>query len=1006
MKLSNKILLAAAAAVSAGTGILCAKNIQGVVVDSDGTPIAGAMIQVPGTMGYFTTNADGTFFAEADEAVTTAQCSFLGYKDAEFDINADAIKVVLTEDAAKTDELLDVAAHKQVRRTEYTGAIVTVTADQLATTPATGLEEALRGYLPGYISLQSSSDGPGDSGGRWIRGLNSYTDSQIMVVLDGAPALSIDLNTIDPRTVESVSILKDAAAKAIYGPKAAQGVILITTKRGKVGKTRVKVSANMSLEQPTKSLDTRDSYSYAQLRNQALRNDNLEPAFSNAELQAFADGTGTNNLWTDMFLKDLNTVQNYSVDVSGGNNRVQYYVNGGYTRKGSLYKYDEADRYNPGNTYNRFTVVSGVNVNMFKFLKAFINTNVRIKRENESRTGTGTIMSRIYSYPSTLVGGLSEDGKVITNSDFSNPLYGSINRVGSTLYTGTDINGSFGLDLDMSFLTPGLSARGIMGYQSYYGGTITKSRDFTRYVYDNNGELVPFGSSIDSPVSLSKGSSTVYFINIQAYIEYQRRFGKHLVEAQAGYFAEDRISSRVLPYYRIEYNGRLKYGFDDRYFIEGIFTHAASGSYAEGNRFHFSPTVSAAWVASNEEFLKDVEWLNNLKIRASYGNLASDNVDAFGTFLYRDNYRSAGGGLVSTYYTGTLIQAYERANPNLRMERSKQQNYGIDLTLFNQFTLNFDYWATKQTGMLVRGNTTPALGGVPNSYLPVQNIGEMKNRGFELMLGYNKKLAPDFSINAFAGIGYNKNEVVYTGELDRSMDKYAYPYREQGYSLGQQFGYLIDYSNGNGFFNSQDEIDRSGLTYEGTQPRVGDFIYRDLNNDGIINERDQAPLDNAKTVPSFEYSFGAQVNYRNFDFNLLFQGIGGYSRVLSGLGVYETSEKGVYTEMHEHAWTAERYAAGEEILYPALTSTTSSSLKANDFFCSKSDFLRLKNLTVGYTIPQSISRQVHIDKLRIYFSGENLLTFTNMKFKDIDPEKGSIGYPIMRTFNFGLNVNF
>lgn len=1012
MKL-NKILVATLWGTWFTSGVALAQNVVGRVCNEIGEPLQGVVISVPGAIGYFTTDVDGKFMIELPENTTEFTCRYIGYKDKKVNSRGEFMEISLKEDISLSDELMNVAMDKTEKRLGCTGAISTVKSDVIANTPTIGLDQALQGHLAGLIQTQGGSQGGYDGTTHYIRGLNSEKGNALLIVLDGVPAPTLDLNSLDPNTIESVSILKDAASKALYGPQGAQGVILVQTKRGKVGKTQVHVNMNFALQNSVNRFETRDSYSYANLRNEALKNDGLKPVYSSNDLQAFSDGTGINNKWSDMFLNKTVSVQNYSVDVSGGNSRVQYFVNAGFVHQGGIYDYEEAEKYNLGQYYNRFSVTSNVNVNMFKYLKAFISTNVRIHQQNETIYGTSKVINDVMNLPPTLEGPTTEDGKVLTNEFFSNPVYGSINLRGAARTTSTDINGTFGLNLNLSFLTPGLSARALVGYHSYYTGVLRRNRDYTRYMYNDAGELVTVGSNVDTPVSMEKNANTLYFMNLQGFVDYDRSFGKHCVNAMLNYFAEDRISGNgtaewMLPYKRIALNGHVKYGYDDRYFIQADFNDTGSEQFKKGHQFHFSPTVSAAWVASNEGFLKDADWLTLLKFRASYGELTYDNLyEMDGRLLHTNKIQQKfGDGLVGSLYNYALVKELNIGNPDITWETSKQFNIGVDLSLFNSLSLSVDYWKTKQEEMLIQNELVPSCFGKPS--IPYENLGKMENQGVEVEANYKKKFNCGLDMTLFANYSYNKNEVVDVNELDRSGSGFAYSYRRTGYGLGQSFGYLIDYSNGNGYFNTQEEIDKYGLEYSGmAAPRVGDFIYQDLNSDGVINEADKAPLEGTKTVPSHFYGMGTSLKYKDFDLYLFFQGVGGYSRVYSGLGVYENQSQGVYSEMHENAWTEERWKAGQSIEYPALTSTNSSSLQNNAFFTSKSNYFRLKNLVFGYTVPRQITRKAHIEKLRIFFSGENLLSHSNLKFKNIDAEKGTLdGYPLYRTFNLGLNINF
>ena len=935
----------------------------------------------------------------------TKYIAFLAASVAPFAATAQGTPATVAEEAADStvrEATVEVALGEVVPAWSYTGSVATVTSEEIDYWQTSTLDEALIGKLAGYYNNGS------------VRGLSSPNGEALLVVLDGVPAPTVTLSSLDPRSVESVSILKDAAAKALYGPLGAQGVFLVTTKKGHAGKTTVRAHANFGWEEPTTKAQMSSAYTYACLRNQALRNDGLAERYTSRELDAFHSGKGIDNDWRKLYMNDFRPVQNYNIEVAGGNDRTQFYVNAGYSHTGSLYKADFKEKYNPEQYQQQFNLVSNIQVKMFSFLKMFAATNVRIGHDNYSRGNNdgGGIIQSLYTTPPTVENGLV-GGKVVADENFPNPIYGQINYKGVNKVTNTDVNAHFGLDFDLGFLTKGLTARAMVGYNSDYSGTREGTYDYSRWVRDENGELVRFGTANDDPLSWGKSSSMLYFMNFQAMVRWQREFGDHSFDAFVNYLGEDRLGKNatpawLLPYNRIQLGGHFKYGYGNRYFVQFDCTYAGNEQMREGNQFHFSPTGSVAWVISNEAFLRDAEWLNLLKLRASFGALEYDVLGSMPSrYLYASEYRDQKGGPIDNIYTGTLLGEGVLGNPSIKWEKSYQQVSGFDLpVLDNSLTLNFDYWRTKQRDVIYQDMTVPSISGISPDRQAYSNIGKTSGEGVDFQVSYTKSLPYGIGLTVTGDFGWNRNKVEYGADLDYSGLDYAYAYRKTGYAIGQQWGYLVDYSNGNGFYNSQAEIDKSGLVYDGTAPRPGDFRYRDLNGDGRIDEADKAPLDGVKSAPSINYGASVKLTWNNFDLYVFLQGESGRNGFYNGLGVWENVSQGVYMTHHRQSWTPERYAAGEAITYPALTSTTSSSLAANDFFTSKADFFRLKNVTLGYSLPAKWMKKIGMNQIRFYFTGQNLLTATNLKFKGIDPERSSIDNFVFRSYNFGLNVSF
>jgi hypothetical protein len=400
--------------------------------------------------------------------------------------------------------------------------------------------------------------------------------------------------------------------------------------------------------------------------------------------------------------------------------------------------------------------------------------------------------------------------------------------------------------------------------------------------------------------------------------------------------------------------------------------------------------------------LDNTGWLNLLKLRASYGKTANDQ-SRLGRYIYLDNISLARGGLLG--YLQYIVTENQLANPHLSPEISVKQNYGIDVTLFGGFSVSVDVFRERTDNMVVGGTSiTPAYQGIPLDNFPKVNSGIFENKGYEISADYTKALNRNFSFNIGGWLAYSKNKIIQNDESERA-DDYAYRKWQEGYSVGQEFGYLVDDHNGNGFFNSPQELEQSNLIYEIGTPRVGDLKYYDLNNDGMINDKDKAPLGTG-SLPRYTYAFHANVAYWNFDLSILFQGIADYWAINNGTGRTEYAFEGVFSEWHKTAWTAERYAAGEKIDYPALSTQKNANHEANNFFLEDKSYLRLKNLEIGYTFPQQVSKVINADKIRLYVSGQNLLTWHKLKTNEYGPEGDYLSVPVFRFYNVGLSVKF
>lgn len=995
------------------------KKVFGKVIDSYGRPLKFEKLYIPELHIEILTEDNGSFTVEAPLELTEIQIQCAGFQSQKITIEEDLV-ITLASDVHKKDEFIPVSLMRNEKRSEITGSFSTIKGEELEKYPSGGFTGALTGKLSGLTVLQGGGQPNGDGAGLFIRGRNTLSGNSPIFVVDGIVSPTLDLNMMDPKTIESITVLKDAAACALYGFQGASGVILITTKRGVIGKPKVSYSSDFSIQQPTRKPKMLHSWEYASLRNQALINDGLTPEFRESEILAYENGINRelypDNNWYKEYLKSSAFMHRHNVNITGGSERVKYFVNAGYTDQQSLFKIDGTSNSDPSQYMRRFNERMNLDIKLLPNLDAFLNQMVIVKRNNSHPHGTGTILDGIYKLPATENGPLTPDGNIIVSPWNPNSVYGMLNRTGYQRYTETNINVALGLRWGLDFITKGLELKGVVGYESRHQSGIFGSQDYARYIKDVNNpyelSFIPYGGWTDTALALNKGSNYRYFLNFNGFLNYSRTFNKkHSVEGFLNFFAQNIIREgggvQLLPYDYLSFNLHGKYGYDNRYFIQLDGSWMSSDQFKRSNKFGFFPTISGSWVASNEAFVKENvgDWLSYLQVRASYGKLGNDNIPG-GRYMYEDDIRQGRGGYIQSLYSGALITEALLGNPYLKWEDSRQQNYGISLGLFNELTLNFDYYIHRSRDILIKDYRLPSLQGVPYGRMAYENAGKVHNKGFELELLYDKEINKDLKINLGSSISFNRNKVVDAYEVDRGDSNFYTPYRQTGYAIGQHFGYLIDTSNGNGYFNSEKEIEESNLLYEGVAPRVGDFKYKDLNGDGIINNQDYVPI-KYNTLPEISYSFNLGSTYKGFDFYAHMQGIAHSSRMYNGMGVFEFFGKGTFFSHHKNAWTEERFNNGDKISYPALSTKQSSSTQANSFFIKSQDYFRLKNVELGYTLPVSISKKIHTEKIRFYINGTNLLTFGGNKFKGLDPESSSLSsYPHYRTYNLGLNIVF
>ena len=887
----------------------------------------------------------------------------------------------------------------------------------------------------------------------YVRGLSDPHANAPLIVIDGTicyPGTEAEtLAYLTTTEIESVSVLKDVTSQALYGGQGLNGVMVVTTKRGTAGKMRVNAYLDASVSQLSVTPHFMDSYNYALLRNEAAQNDGFgnNYFFSQRQVEGFKEGTEPydypNNNWRKMFMKDAVFTQRAAFDLQGGSEWVNYYVNGNVLHTGGSFKVeDNSSRFKNGsvdNSYNPNTNFfwanfrSNVEAKICSWLSTRVNLSGNIKKQHSPYAGTlADIYSHFFLTPPTIYGPVTpafynEDGTVddfydypsnqpIVTEHYTDNAFAQINRSGFSDLMETNVNASVALKFNLDVLTKGLSVSGVFGYHSFMSERNSQYTTYRRYLWDHEYGAWSFnryGSSEESSLTSALSQSSYSNINYRAYIDYNRTFaGKHAVQAQAFAYLEKFDGELVtnslidnLPYNFINSGFDVNYTFDRRYSVRAVFSRSGSDLFARDHRWQSLPAFSIAWNLTNEHFMTKVrKYLSNALFRFSYGKTGSARVgDTTGRYVFDDQVRfTTAGGLL--YAKNPLITEIAIGNPTLGPETMKKWNVGVNLGFANWVDVSFDIFHERMNDWIIRNTLDiPEFQGASLSVYPVTNTGKYENKGWEatLKIGHHFKNW-EFSVGGY--VAYNKNKVVYQAEEDRG-EGYVYPKRQEGFEAGQVFGYLVDYGNGNGFFNFKEELETAPIYTFGT-PRLGDLKYIDLNGDGQVDEKDMAPIGTG-SVPRWNFGFNGYFRYKDFDLSFMFQGVGGYRRLSYGAGFLETGYDGLYSPLHQQAWTAERWANGQEILYPALSYQSSTNTQSNSFYVLNRSYLRLKQAEVGYYLPRSFTRKFHCQKFKVFLSGNNLFTFHKLpKGLDGDPEQDYYTLPASRTYNLGIRATF
>jgi len=988
--------------------ILINIDIKGTVTDSGGLPLPGASVKVKGTDKGTVTNSKGEFYFQNVDEHAELEISYIGFKTQTLTVDnkTEFNVVLLPAEGQGLDEVVVVAFGTQKKET-VTGAISSISTREIKQSPAANLAVTLAGRLPGLTTIQTSGEPGRDLTQLFLRGMRSLNGQSPLILVDGIPR---EITYVDPNEVSDVTILKDASATAMFGVRGANGVILVTTRRGTSEIPEISFSSEYGIQQFNRTPDPVNAAELAELTNQAYKNSGLAPLYSDETILHYRNQDQPNiypdNNWVDMLTNSSTKQQRYNLNVNGSGKAVSYFVNAGYLYQDGLWKTDQKD-YDVNSSLKRYNFRSNIDLKLNKNLKAFLNLGGYLETLNAPNPDISTTQLLYYLYvnPANAQGPLTPDGQIVVPTIGKHPPYGFINRSGYKQEKRTNITASYGMEHKLDFVTPGLSAKLIASFDARTIYQLNARQTFQRWLaeVDTENDKVSYRKLAgyeNTPLSLATNATYLSYFNMQAFMNYNRTFNDHTVTGLLLYQQDERIEPNDrLPYRTMGLSSRFTYGFKNRYFLEFNAGYNGSEQFRSGNRFGFFPSISAGWVISNEKFFQQFTDINSLKIRGSYGKVGNDRLGSR-RFLYLDDIKQIGNVYSGSIGQGTSITEVATGNPNIQWEVTHKANLGLEIGLFKSLNLNVDVFSEKVDNMLINRRMVSAVLGM--SGLPPMNIGKMENKGFEMELKYQKQLSKDWSLLSSVNFNYAKNNVVFTDEPIKPAD-YAYRYYEQGFSYGQNFGL-----RSNGFWSSADEITASKLQYRiGLgNPRPGDLKYIDQNNDQIIDEKDIVPI-GASIIPQYTFGAAFSVRFKTFDFSFLLQGMAKVDKFYGGgIGISEYADAlNVFFDIHRNAWTPERQANGSKITYPALANGLNTNSYRNDYFTWDASFIRLKNFEIGYFIPSS--KKWGVQNFRVYVNAQNPITWDRLKTKSVDPEVNDTGsYPMQRIFNLGVNIVF
>ena len=930
----------------------------------------------------------------------------------------------MKEDNQTIDEVVVTASGVQKKKT-LTGAITNVELKQL-NAPGANLSNSLAGVVPGIIAMQSSGE-PGENMSQfWIRGMSTFgAKSGALILVDGVER---SFNEIPVEDIESFSVLKDASATAIYGQRGANGVVLITTKRGEKGKVKINVKAGFDWNTPVKVPEYASGYDWARLANEALVGRYENPLYTNEELDIIQHGLDPdlypNIDWRDLMLKKGAPSYYANISFSGGSDNVRYFVTGRYTGENGRYRTSSSEnKYNTNSTYERWNYRANVDMNLTRTTVLSVGVGGWLVNRTSPSSSSGDIWQSFASYTPVTAPRKWSTGQWPIVSGMTTPEY-QMTQTGYRTIWENKMETNVGLEQDLSFITKGLKFNGVFAFDTYNKNTIVREKGEELWsaesLRDGNGNLVLKREANAKAMSQAKtveGDKRYY---LQASLDYSRLFAeKHRVGAFAMVyqqetsdvnFAEDDLMASI-PHRTLAYSGRFTYAYKDKYLTEFNWGYTGSENFEKGKQFGFFPAVSVGWLLSEEPFIKKMmPWMDQFKIRASYGEVGNDEI-AGRRFPYITLVNTDDNAYSFGEFTNNSAQGYRiktMGTPYLTWEVAKKYDVGVDFSFFNsKITGTIDWFLDKRDDIFMKRNQMPLTTGLADQ-TPMANVGKMKSYGWDGNIAYTQRIG-QVNLQLRANFTYQTTDVI---DRDEAANELWYK-MEKGFQLNQSRGLIAL-----GLFKDQEDIDRSPSQVALSNKTIlpGDIKYKDVNGDGVITDDDKVPLGYRET-PGLQYGLGLSANWKNWGINMLFQGTGKCDFFVGGSGphAFHDGKRGniLQVMVDGNRWIPKEISGTEATEdpnadWPRLTYTNNNNNNCKStYWLKERKYLRLRNLEITYDLPQMWTRKFLVSNMRIGFIGQNLFTWAPFKWWDPEGtnESGS-SYPINRTYSCYIQFSF
>ncbi|MEO6520056.1 MAG: TonB-dependent receptor [Mucilaginibacter sp.] len=961
-------------------------EVSGRITDRYGKALVDVNVQNLTAQKATITSIDGQYKIDANKGDTLV-LTLKGFATQQF-IIADKfeLNVVMNEARSALDTNYNVLYQSQ-KRALSVQAVSQIGSEELQKSTSPSFNGLLAGRIAGLYSSQLTGEPGNDNVTLSLRGVSP------LVLIDGVPQ---NFTYINPEMVESVTVLKDALSTAMLGIRGSGGAIQITTKRGAEGPQRISFTATSGVQQAIKRPQFLNAYNYASLYNEALVNDGKAPVYTQQDLDLYKNGTdplGHPDIdWQNQVLNKQSPYQRYDLAITGGRKAARYFVNLDYMNQEGPFKTESFNTYNTNSGLQRYTLSSNIDIDFNKYLSTSLHLYGQILNGNDPGATAVSIFSNLIATPNGAYPVKNPDGSLAGTEDYQSNIYGQTVLTGYRPYTSSNFNVDLSLKGNLDPVLKGLWVKGLAALSNKLLESINRSKSPLVYQLsgvNTTGQNVysQYGTISDQVNTTAySGRQRLFYTELSAGYSYKMKnsgIDALVLTSDDSRMIDDQLVSNL-----VGVSGRLSYNYKEKYLAEVAVGYNGSERYPENHRYGFFPAVGLGWVISKEDFLKSTTWLNNLKLRASYGKTGNSNA---GYFDYNQYYETGTAyNFGNTSSSAPAIRRSDIANADLSWEKANKLNIGIDATLFNNtLSVTAEYYNNKYYDLLLTPGYATAVAGFT---YPLKNIGVNRNTGFELQLMYQNK-AGSFNYFIAPNIAFSQSKVIFQDEVYRP---YAYMLRT-GMPVGQQFGYIAD-----GLFQSNAEAKSSPVPV-GANPIAGDIKYRDLNGDGKIDQNDQTAI--GSTSPIVFYGLYLGFNVKGFDLSALLQGVENRNLMLTGNTQWEfqANGRGQAYANNLNRWTPQTAATAT---YPRVSiGANYNNQQTSSYWLHSGDYMRLKNVEIGYTLPVLLTKKVGLASFRIFVNGTNILTRSDVK--NVDPEGYDLSlYPVQKTFIAGVNVKF